>query len=168
MVDSNEDPRQFTLGQLLGHVCRLVGQRRRMHMESIGLHHAQALILFKLWQTDGISQRALAQALHITPPTTTNTLQRMERDGWIERRRDHADQRIFRVYLTDKARRVREEARASFRTLDSEMRAMLTEKEHEALAKALIKVYRYLAPGGTDAGLSGCGAEPGAGGEKIS
>ena len=144
MVDIKEDPREFTLGHLLAQVCRLVGRRRRRKLESIGLHHAQGMILFQLWQEDGISQRALAQALHITPPTVTNTLKRMERDGWIKRRRKESDQRIVRVYLTEKAKRLRREARASFKELDVEMTSMLTEQESETLREALLKVRRYL------------------------
>ena len=145
MVEAKEDSRKLTLGHLLAHVCRLVGSRRRMKLESIGLHHAQGLILFQLWQEDGISQRVLAQALHITPPTATNTLKRMERDGWITRRREESDQRIVRVYLTEQSKRLRQEARASFRELDREMTSMLTEQECEALREALLKVHRYLA-----------------------
>jgi DNA-binding MarR family transcriptional regulator len=145
MVDTKADSRKLTLGHLLAQVCRLVGSRRRMKLESIGLHHAQGLILFQLWQEDGISQRVLAQALHITPPTATNTLKRMERDGWVNRRRGESDQRIVRVYLTEKSRRLRQEARASFRELDNEMMSMLTEQECEALRDALLKVRRYLA-----------------------
>jgi MarR family transcriptional regulator, organic hydroperoxide resistance regulator len=145
MVDSKEDSRKLTLGHLLAQVCRLVGSRRRMKLESIGLHHAQGLILFQLWQEDGISQSVLAQALHITPPTATNTLKRMERDGWVKRRRGESDQRIVRVYLTEKSRRLRQEARASFRELDGEMTSMLTEQECEELRVALLKVRRYLA-----------------------
>lgn len=135
---------EASLGQLLARVCRLVGRRRRTKLESIGLHHAQGMILSRLWQEDGRSQRALAEDLHITPATACNTLQRMERDGWIERRRDAADQRIVRVYLTGKARDLHEEARASFRELDREMGSALTEFEQETLRQSLLKVYRYL------------------------
>lgn len=145
MVDTKDDARKPTLGHLLAQVCRLVGSRRRMKLESIGLHHAQGLILFQLWQEDGISQSVLAKALHITPPTATNTLKRMERDGWVKRRREESDQRIVRVYLTEKSRRLRQEARASFRELDGEMASMLTKQECEALREALLKVHRYLA-----------------------
>jgi MarR family transcriptional regulator, organic hydroperoxide resistance regulator len=153
MVDSKEDSRKLTLGHLLAQVCRLVGSRRRVKLESIGLHHAQGLILFQLWQEDGISQSVLAQALHITPPTATNTLKRMERDGWVKRRREESDLRIVRVYLTEQSRRLRQEARASFRELDREMTSMLTEQESEALREALLKVHRYLAK------LSAAGAD---------
>jgi len=144
MNTSSENPREPSLGQLLGRVCRLVGKRRRMKLESIGLHHAQGMILSRLWQENGLSQRALAEELHIAPPTASNTLQRMERDGWIARRRDASDQRIVRVYLTDKAQALHEEARASFRELDYEMGSALSSEEQETLRQSLMKVYRYL------------------------
>jgi MarR family transcriptional regulator, organic hydroperoxide resistance regulator len=144
MSDSREDPQKLTLGHLLGQVCRLVGRRRRMKLENIGLHHAQGMLLFQLWQEEGLSQSQLALALHIRPPTATSTLRRMERDGWIERRRGESDRRVVRVYLTAKARRLRREARASFRELDREMTSLLTAQEHEILTGALRKVHRYL------------------------
>lgn len=145
MVAPHETREEPTLGQLLAQVSRLVWRRRQTKLESIGLHHAQAMVLAWLWRNDGTSQRALARALQITPPTASNTLQRMERDGWIERRRDEADQRIVRVYLTDKARGFHAEVRASFREFDREMGSALTEKEQETLRQSLLKVHRYLA-----------------------
>jgi DNA-binding MarR family transcriptional regulator len=144
MVGKSKDSGKIAIGHLLMQVCRLVGSRRRMKLESIGLHHAQGMILFQLWQKDGISQRELAQALHITPPTATNTLKRMERDGWVKRRRKESDQRIVRVCLAEKAKRLRREARASFKELDLEMTSILTEQESETLRDALLKVRSYL------------------------
>jgi DNA-binding MarR family transcriptional regulator len=144
MTTRPDNPREPTLGHLLAQVCRLVGTRRRRKLKSIGLHHAQGMILSKLWHDDGMSQRALALALQITPPTASNTLQRMERDGWIERRRDESDQRIVRVYLTEKARSFHEEIRASFRELDREMGLALTERERATLRHSLLKVHRFL------------------------
>ena len=162
MVDiKKEDSSKLMLGQLLAQVCRLFGSRRRMKLENIGLRHAQGLILFQLWQEDGISQTVLARALHIRPPTATNTLKRMERDGWIIRRRGDSDQRVVRVFLTEKARRLRREARASFRDLDGEMTSLLTEQEYETLREALLKVQRYLAKlAAADAGRF-CSGQPG-------
>jgi DNA-binding MarR family transcriptional regulator len=144
MIDSIQNSQKLTLGHLLGKVCRLVGGRMRMRLEGIGLHHAQGMILFHLWHKDGMAQNVLAQALHITPPTATNTLQRMERDGWIERRRDATDQRIVRVYLTEKARALRAEARTTFRELDQELTSVLTDNERGILMTSLLKVHRHL------------------------
>lgn len=144
MVEEKEDSQTLSLGQLLGQVCRHVRHRRQKKMESIGLYHAQAQILSRLWQEDGISQVVLARDLHISPPTATGTLKRMERDGWVHRIRDESDQRIVRVYLTDQARMFREEARATFRELEREIASMLSDREIETFKQSLLIVNRYL------------------------
>jgi MarR family transcriptional regulator, organic hydroperoxide resistance regulator len=144
MDDKNRDSQKQSLGHLLAKVSRLVGARMRTKLEAIGLHHAQGMILFHLWKNEGMAQNRLAQALHITPPTTTSTLQRMEREGWIERRRDKADQRVVRVYLTDKAKALRREIRLSFQELDRELTSVLSMDERNNLTDSLGKVYAYL------------------------
>jgi DNA-binding MarR family transcriptional regulator len=144
LTDFQHNPQKLTLGHLLANVSRLVGGRMRMRLQEFGLYHAQGMILFHLWREDGMAQNVLAQALNITPPTATNTLQRMERSGWIRRRRDETDQRIVRVYLTKRARALREEARNTFRELDRELTAVLSEDERNVLVTSLLKVRHHL------------------------
>ena len=64
-------------------------------------HPGQALCLRMLAERDGISQRELARGLHLSAPTVTAMLQRMEKAGTIERRPDGTDKRITRVHLTE-------------------------------------------------------------------
>ena len=144
MTDSQQNPHKLTLGHLLANVSRLVGGRMRTRLQEFGLYHAQGMILFHLWREDGMAQNVLAQALNITPPTATNTLQRMERNGWIRRRRDKTDQRIVRVYLTNKARALRQEVRNTFQELDRELTAVLSENELNILVASLLKVRQHL------------------------
>ncbi len=146
MVDPQQNPWNLTLGHLLAQVSRLVGERMRARMEGIGLHRAQAMTLFQLWHQDGMAQNVLARALHITPATATTTLQRMERDGWIERGRDREDQRVVRVHLTAKARALQAEVRASLKELDEELTAGLSGEEQRLLRESLLKVRSRLAP----------------------
>jgi DNA-binding MarR family transcriptional regulator len=129
---------------MLAKVSRLVGGRLRMKLEKIGLPHAQGMILFHLWKRDGIPQNVLAQALSIRPSTATNTLQRMQRDGWVERRRDATDQRIVRVHLTDKAKVLDKEAQATLEELDQELTSVLTDQQRDIFMAILSKVYRCL------------------------
>jgi DNA-binding MarR family transcriptional regulator len=42
--------------------------------------------------------------LHLSPPTVTATLQRMEKAGIIVRQADRSDQRLTRVSLTEEGR----------------------------------------------------------------
>jgi DNA-binding MarR family transcriptional regulator len=147
MLDPNLNPQKLNLAQLLVDVSRLVGGRMRRKMESLGLQRAQGLILVQLWHGDGIAQNELARSMLIRPATVTTTLQRMERDGWIRRCRDEADQRIVRVHLTKKAGALREEISSCFRELDADMTEVLASEELTELHRLLLKVHRHLAPG---------------------
>ncbi len=66
-----------------------------------GVTPAQWQVLVVLWEEDGIVQRELAERMVIEQATLTRTLDRMERDGFVERRRDENDRRRFRVFVTE-------------------------------------------------------------------
>jgi MarR family transcriptional regulator, organic hydroperoxide resistance regulator len=79
-----------------------------------GSHMGNAACLRVLSAQDGISQRDLAETLHLSRPTVTGMLQLMEKNGAIERRADEKDQRLTRVYLTDEGRKMDAHLRAGF------------------------------------------------------
>ena len=141
----------LSVGQLLAQVCRLTGHHLRTHMEKLGLHRGQGFALVHLWHNDGVPQRDLAQAMHIRPASATNMLQRMERDGWIERKRDDADQRVVRVFITAKAKGLRKEARQVFRAMEEELNAVYTKEERATLRRLLLKLHdQFAVDGGAD------------------
>lgn len=51
---------------------------------------------------ESLTQYELAKHTHLTPPTVSVTLQKMERDGYITRVPDETDMRQMRVALTEK------------------------------------------------------------------
>ncbi|HMK92842.1 MAG TPA: MarR family winged helix-turn-helix transcriptional regulator [Thermoleophilia bacterium] len=68
------------------------------------VHPGQFFCLRAVSAHDGISQRELADELHVAPPSVSRMLQNMERAGLVERRDDEHDQRVTRVYVTDRGR----------------------------------------------------------------
>jgi len=141
---------EMTVGQLLAQVCRMTGRRFKRHMARVGLHRGQGFALVHLWHHDGIPQHELSEAMHISPASVTNMLQRMERDGWITRERDREDQRIVRVSLTPKAKELRAKARTVFREMEEELGSVYSDEEHETLKRLLMKLHDRFAPGATD------------------
>lgn len=75
----------------------------RMSAEGGG-HPAQAGCMWVLSRHEGITQTELGRMLHIAPATVTTMLQRLERDGLVERWTDTDDQRVTRIRLTDSGR----------------------------------------------------------------
>jgi DNA-binding MarR family transcriptional regulator len=137
---------EMTVGQLLAQVCRMTGHHLKTHMEKIGLHRGQGFALIQLWHHDGVPQHELSRAMHISPASVTNMLQRMERAGWIARERDREDQRVVRVYLTDKAKALREEARTAFCEMEEELSSIYSAEEKATLHRLLMKLHDRFAP----------------------
>jgi DNA-binding MarR family transcriptional regulator len=69
-----------------------------------GGHPGRAMVLGALAGHDGISQKDLAEKMHLARPTITIMLQKMEHEGLIERWDDPDDQRLTRIRLTDAGR----------------------------------------------------------------
>ncbi|MHB1477218.1 MAG: MarR family winged helix-turn-helix transcriptional regulator [Coriobacteriia bacterium] len=63
-------------------------------------HPGQAACLLALSRGGGMSQSDLADALHVSRPTVTVMLQKLEAAGALERRTDEHDQRVTRLFLT--------------------------------------------------------------------
>lgn len=69
-----------------------------------GGHPGRTLVLGVLARNDGISQKDLAETMHLARPTVTIMLQKMEHEGLIERWDDPDDQRLTRIRLTEAGR----------------------------------------------------------------
>lgn len=83
---------------------RMNGHAMAKRFAAKGAHMGQAACLRVLDGNDGITQRDMADILHVSRPSITGMLQAVEKSGAIVRKPDEADQRLTRVYLTDEGR----------------------------------------------------------------
>lgn len=67
-----------------------------------GLHPSQGLALKTIIRAPGMSQRELADRLRIQRATITVMLQKLERGDFIRREPDPFDQRVIRIFPTQK------------------------------------------------------------------
>ena len=102
-----------------------------------GTHPGQIFCLHVLAGHDGISQRDLADALRLSPPTVSRMLQAMQKAGAVERRPDAADQRLTRVFLTDAGRDLERQLRGVVAEFVNETIGELPENDRRELARLL-------------------------------
>ncbi len=76
----------------------------------LGLTHPQYLVMLALWQYAPVSQRELADLLHLEPATISPLLGRLEGSGLISRDRHPGDERIRTVSLTPAGTQLRRQA----------------------------------------------------------
>jgi len=84
----------------------------------IGLSKGQPPVLLFLGRENSRTQKELADFLNIRPASMTDVLQRMEKNGLVERKRGESDLRTMHVTITDKGRKKSEEFLQKERSLD--------------------------------------------------
>jgi MarR family transcriptional regulator, organic hydroperoxide resistance regulator len=84
----------------LGNVVRVLRARVDRALQRSGLRLGQYQVLRHLWDDDGLTPREIADRLTVEMPTVTRTVQRMVRDGLVERQAHPDDARSVRIYLT--------------------------------------------------------------------
>lgn len=77
-------------------------------LEKYDLTNSQLGVLLLLWETDGVSQKEVQQALGIKPASLTNLIKGLEGKGLIKRIMDPVDSRVNRIYLTEKGKSLEE------------------------------------------------------------
>ncbi len=93
------------IGYVLSDVARLIRTVFDRRVRDIGLTRAQWLVLTRLYRRPGASQTELADMLEIDRASAGRMIDRMQKNGWVERRADSGDRRINRLHLTAEARR---------------------------------------------------------------
>jgi MarR family transcriptional regulator, organic hydroperoxide resistance regulator len=135
-----EKNREESLGFLFGEISRLYHSRAHSIFAEYGLHRGQHRILFMLWHKDGVTQKEMSEEIKLAPATITDALQRMEKSMLIERRADSEDQRISRVYLTDKGRSLQMGVFNVFRSLEEESFKGFTMEESILLRRFFLQI----------------------------
>ena len=98
-------PADWSLGRLLSTAARLVEHDWNAWLAERGITHAGLLALHAL-DEGPLTQRRLAAASRVEEQTMSRVLDRLERTGHVERRRDTVDRRRLVVSLTASGRDV--------------------------------------------------------------
>jgi DNA-binding MarR family transcriptional regulator len=126
-----------SLGFLLSDVSRLLRRRFDERARATGASVAQWRALKALVRHPGINQGQLAEILEVEPITACRMIDRLEEAGFVERRRDPADRRAWRLHLTDKSAPVLEELHVLAGDLIEETLQGFSSKQREELIAAL-------------------------------
>jgi MarR family transcriptional regulator for hemolysin len=94
------------IGVVISDVARLIRTAFDRRVRELGITRAQWLLLTRLHRNPGVSQSELADLMEVERASAGRMIDRMEANGWVERRAQNGDRRVKRVYLTEEAERV--------------------------------------------------------------
>ena len=94
------------VGVVISDVARLLRTAFDRRVRELGITRAQWLVLTRLHRHPGLSQSELAELMEVERASAGRMIDRMEANGWVERRALTGDRRVKRVYLTAEAEQV--------------------------------------------------------------
>ncbi len=105
-----------------------------------GFYAGQDQIMLALSQQDGQTPGQLAALLGVRPPTITKTINRLQAQGFLDKKASNHDARQAHIFLTDPGRETIKAIEKSVRKTEKQALKGLDKKEQKTLAKLLQRV----------------------------
>lgn len=133
-------PFETSLPMVLYHTLDAVMPPFRAIFAGFGLTEQQWRVLRVLWEQDGRPLLALAERTLIQAPSLVGVVDRLQRNGLVERRRSRQDRRVVRICLTGRGRALKARVTPLVDAAYSRIEHSVTEAEWTDLLATLRKI----------------------------
>ena len=133
---------------VLHDVARLIRTKADQRARAHGMTRAQWVILSRLERQPGLSQNEMAAIVEVEPITIARLVDRLQASGFVERRADPKDRRIWRLHLTPAARPMLAEIKKVKAQLHDEITAGVEPATLDLMVDGLLKLKANLTSDG--------------------
>lgn len=143
-MDKNYRTDTPTVIMLSSAVSKMFGDNMRREMAKLGINASYRPILVHLAKNEGITQLDLVKLTHLTAPSISVTLRKMEADALIRKETDSKDMRQIRLYLTDKGIALDEKLHGIAQSFDNMCMDGVSEFEMNSAKECLEKIKKNM------------------------
>jgi len=101
-------------------------------LRKLNLYTGQEIVLMRLWDQDGISQKAIQETLQVDHSTVAKSIKRMEAAGLVTTVKSEQDRRVTLVYLSDRGKALHQSTLEAWAELERRTVRGLTIEEQTA------------------------------------
>lgn len=124
----------------LGKVSRQMARRYREQLAPYGISQPQFFLLIALYEEDDILISRLAEKVALDKSTLTGILDRLERDGFVNRVSKPEDRRSLYICLTAKAYSLKKDLTHIYDDTNHRYLAKLTDQEKKIFDQVIEKL----------------------------
>ncbi|WP_242649599.1 MarR family winged helix-turn-helix transcriptional regulator [Alkaliphilus oremlandii] len=95
------------MGYIADNSSKIICDAFSERVMKLGVTRVQWIALYYLGREESISQKELAERMNVKESSIARLLDRMERDGLVERIKNESDKRITNLRLTDRGKEYR-------------------------------------------------------------
>lgn len=130
--------------ELIRQVAVIITHRGRRQLENYSVTPPQFSALLVLIKNGEITMGELCQKLFLACSTVTDLIDRMEKNGFVERFKDEKDRRVSRLRVLPAGFSVYEEVLKARQAYVSSMLEKLSPEEHQQIVTALEKLHSVM------------------------
>lgn len=144
----------FNLDRWVGYIAdnssKIICDAFSEKVKKLGVTRVQWIALYYLGKEEFISQKELAERMNVKESSVARLLDRMERDGLVERLRSEDDKRVTNLVLTEKGRQHRTELLPEGERFEKLLHKNISDEEMQIFTKVLSKMVNNIKEEGYD------------------
>lgn len=121
-------------------VANKILRRYQPLLKKLDLTYTQYVTMMVIWEKEEVNEKDLVNALYLKANTLTALLQKLKKKGYVDIGKDEKDKRNIVIRLTEKGRRLKDEAVEVPKTLVQEH--WLTDEEFKTFKSLLYKLLK--------------------------
>jgi DNA-binding MarR family transcriptional regulator len=129
-----------SIGRAISCIHRNTKSHIQKELQKYNLGSGQLHFLMTLYREDGINQEHLAQHLNMDKATSARAIKKLYKEGYVTRKIDESDKRAYKIYLTDKAKKIESEIRRILKEWTNTLITGFNENEKKLLYEFLERI----------------------------
>ncbi len=130
----------FELWQNIRDIYRVALKRLNARLRKERITFSQYSVLLALSRSGPMQMNKLSEHMLVAPANVTGLVDRMERKGYVRRKRDERDRRLYMIEETERGSRIFKSISRRFRQYTGNLGSTLTREERDSTLAALRKV----------------------------
>jgi len=130
----------FELWQNIRDIYRVALKRLNARLRKERITFSQYSVLLALSRSGPVQMNKLSEHMLVAPANVTGLVDRMERKGYVRRKRNEKDRRLYMIEETEKGSRIFKSISSRFRKYAGNLGSTLTQEERVSTLAALRKV----------------------------
>lgn len=103
----------------------------------IGITYSNYVALLIIQEHPGLTQAELAQYNHKDRNVIGQTIDKLEEKGYVQRKKDPNDRRVYRLYVTEEGKKILESYGEKIRQSEDAILSMLDQEQRQIFCTAL-------------------------------
>ncbi len=125
---------------ITNNTAKKIAEAFNERLQPLGITRVQWIALYFLGEKESITQKELAEKMNIKDSTLARLIDRMEKEGYVERVKNSGDRRFTNLVLTAKGSKSREKYLVEGEKLSAQCSKNISKEEIEIFTKVLKKM----------------------------